>query len=74
MLKKLLLALDNEMVKHAMDAVARPYGDHVEFEAGRRQGVSQGLRVARAKVEELLKGDDEHDEAGRDGKAVRRLG
>ena len=74
MLKKVLLLLDQEIVRQAMEAIERPYNNgDVSFEAGRRQGLHQGLLISRAKVIEVMKGDED-DEAGHGGKAVRRIG
>jgi len=66
-----LKALDSALLKHAVDAIGRPLDPAVAaYEFGRRQGIYQGLQMARARVEELMAGDED-DEAG--GKAVRRV-
>jgi len=71
-LNKILKQLDNDIVQHAIDSVDRPYtAGVIEFEAGRRHGISTGLRMARQIIINALK-DKDHDEAGDSAKAVRR--
>ena len=72
MLDRILKRIDTEIIQRALEAMNRPMDPaNAAFEAGRRQGVHQGLQVARALVIELSKGDED-DEAGHSGKAVRR--
>lgn len=71
MLDRVVKALIDAQTSHALDSIARPYGERIEYEAGRRQGIYQGLNLALSKVEELIRGEED-DEAGRGGKAVRR--
>lgn len=60
MLDRALKTLDQEILKRALEAMNRPINpEHAAFEAGRRQGVHQGLMVARALIEELIRGDEE---------------
>ena len=73
MLDPLLKRIDTEIINRAIEAQNRPYDPATAtFEAGRRQGVHQGLQVARTLVIEIMKGDED-DEAGHSGKAVRRF-
>ena len=73
MLDRLLKRIDTEIINRAIEAQNRPYDPvTAAFEAGRRQGVHQGMQVARSLVEEAMKGDED-DEAGHSGKAVRRF-
>lgn len=60
MLDRYLKVLDQEILKRALEAMNRPIDPAAAaFEAGRRQGVHQGLQVAKALVEELIRGDDD---------------
>ena len=66
MLDQLLKRIDHEILKRALDGWNRPIDPaNAAFEAGRRQGNHQGLQVARALVEELMRGDDEDDKRGK---------
>ena len=61
------------MLKHSVDAIGRPIDPSVAaYEFGRRQGIYQGLLQARARVEELMKGDEE-DESSSDSASLRKL-
>lgn len=72
--KRIFAELDAAMRRHADESIRKNYEPgSVELEAGRRQGMYQGLQIARAIVEALIAGDSD-DEASRSGTAVRRLG
>jgi hypothetical protein len=60
MLDRALKAFDNEILKRALESMGRPIDPaHAAFEAGRRQGVHQGLQVGRALIEELIRDDSD---------------
>lgn len=62
MLDQVIKRIEQEILKRALDGWNRPIDPATAaFEAGRRQGNHQGLLVARALIEELMKGDDEDD-------------
>ena len=72
MLEKFLKQLDDAIITHALDSIDRPYDPGViEFQAGRRSGISAGLRLARKMIIDSLK-EKADDEAGNPAKAVRR--
>ena len=72
MLNQVLKTLDSALLQHAVDAIGRPLDPAVAaFEFGRRQGIYQGLQIARSRVEELMKGDED-DERSSDGETIRR--
>jgi hypothetical protein len=75
-LDRYLKSIIDAQLAYAIDSIERPYGARVEFEAGRRQGVYQGLSLARQKIEEQIRGDSEDEISGSEKSAaiVRRVG
>ena len=73
MLDRYLKSIIDAQLAYAIDSIERPYGMNVEFEAGRRQGVYQGLSLARQKIEETMRGEED-DTGSSAGAAVRRVG
>ena len=72
MLNRILRDLEQKMHAHAIDSIDRPYTGDIAFEAGRRQGVLQGLKISRQLILDSVKGDEDDVETSSGGKNVRR--
>lgn len=74
MLTKAILRIEEETRKHAHESIERALpAENLAFEAGRRHGVHQGLKLARSILFQILKGDED-DSGSSQGAANRRAG